>query len=148
MESLPPQDRVILVGHSLGGLPLSLVMERFPSKIAAAVFATADMPAPNLSLATISEEFGKDTDFMDTKYRFDDGSGRPATAVFFGPKFLASKLYQLSPPEDLTLALTLVRWAPIFHEELVLTMEKYGSVPKVFIMTEQDPSMDLQLLMM
>lgn len=56
MESLPPQDRVILVGHSLGGLPLSLVMERFPSKIAAAVFATADMPGLNLSLATISEE--------------------------------------------------------------------------------------------
>ncbi|XP_061998964.1 methyl jasmonate esterase 1-like [Rosa rugosa] len=157
MESLPPHDRVILVGHNLGGLPISLLMERFPRKIAAAVFATASMPGLNISLATISEEInssthgylGRNTDFMDTQYRFDDGSDKPATAVFFGPKFLASSLYQLSPPEDLTLALTLARWAPLFHEKLVVTRKKYGSISKIFIMTEQDRSIkpNLQLLM-
>ncbi|KAK9938995.1 hypothetical protein M0R45_015705 [Rubus argutus] len=149
MASLQPHDRVILVGHSMGGIPISLAMEWFPHKIAAAVFATAAMPGLAISLATISKEFNRDTDFMDTQYGIDEGSDKPATAMFFGPKFLASSMYQLSPLEDLTLALTLVRWTPLFRDELVLTKEKYGSVPRVFIMCDQDRSIkpDLQSLM-
>ncbi|XVE87205.1 hypothetical protein DITRI_Ditri18aG0097400 [Diplodiscus trichospermus] len=40
--SLPPEERVVLAGHSLGGLSLSAAMERFPDKVSVAVFATAD----------------------------------------------------------------------------------------------------------
>ena len=56
MASLPPEEKVILVGHSLGGNCIALAMERFPEKIFAAVFATAFMPGPDLSFATINEE--------------------------------------------------------------------------------------------
>lgn len=56
MESLPAKERVILVGHSLGGVAISLAMERFPQKISAAVFATAAMPGPNISFLTILQE--------------------------------------------------------------------------------------------
>ena len=57
MASLPATaDRVVLVGHSLGGFSISLAMESFPHKISAAVFVTALMPDPNLSFLTISEE--------------------------------------------------------------------------------------------
>ncbi|XP_073103372.1 putative inactive methylesterase 20 [Elaeis guineensis] len=41
LAALPPGERVILVGHSLGGMSVSLAMERFPERIAAAVFLTA-----------------------------------------------------------------------------------------------------------
>ncbi|XP_024635896.1 methylesterase 8 isoform X2 [Medicago truncatula] len=41
MESLPPKEKVILVGHSFGGIPLSVAMEKFPNKISVAVFITA-----------------------------------------------------------------------------------------------------------
>lgn len=45
MESLSgPTEKVVLVGHSLGGLSLALAMEKFPEKIVAAVFLTAFMP--------------------------------------------------------------------------------------------------------
>ncbi|KAK1276526.1 Methylesterase 1 [Acorus gramineus] len=44
LVSLPHDDRVILVGHSFGGLSLALAMERFPNKISLAVFLTAFMP--------------------------------------------------------------------------------------------------------
>ena len=44
LACLPPGERVILVGHSLGGLNIALAMDRFPEKIAAAVFVTALMP--------------------------------------------------------------------------------------------------------
>jgi hypothetical protein len=36
---------------------------------------------------------------MDTKFFFFDGPNKPATARLIGPKFMASKMYQLSPPE-------------------------------------------------
>lgn len=42
--SLAPQEKVILVGHSLGGMNLSVAMEKFPEKISAAVFLTAFLP--------------------------------------------------------------------------------------------------------
>jgi len=41
MESLPSQEKVILVGHSFGGISISLAMERFPHKISVAVFVAA-----------------------------------------------------------------------------------------------------------
>ncbi|CAL5400132.1 unnamed protein product [Camellia sinensis] len=46
MASLPDRDdeKVVLVGHSYGGLGISLAMERFPEKISVGVFITAYMP--------------------------------------------------------------------------------------------------------
>ncbi|KAI3887830.1 hypothetical protein MKX03_015463 [Papaver bracteatum] len=42
--SAKPEEKVILVGHSLGGLVISKAMETFPEKISVAVFVTALMP--------------------------------------------------------------------------------------------------------
>lgn len=44
MSSLPPNEKVILVGHSLGGLSLALAMDEFPHKVSVAVFLSAFMP--------------------------------------------------------------------------------------------------------
>ncbi|XVE87201.1 hypothetical protein DITRI_Ditri18aG0097000 [Diplodiscus trichospermus] len=44
LASLPPGEKVILVGHSLGGLNLALAMDKFPEKISVGVFLTAFMP--------------------------------------------------------------------------------------------------------
>ncbi|KAK4341341.1 hypothetical protein RND71_039842 [Anisodus tanguticus] len=44
MVSLPHDEKVILVGHSHGGLCISLAMEAFHDKISSAVFVTAYMP--------------------------------------------------------------------------------------------------------
>ena len=43
VASLAPGEKVVLVGHSLGGLSLATAMEKFPDKIALAVFLTAFM---------------------------------------------------------------------------------------------------------
>jgi len=56
MTSLPPEERVILVGHSMGGLSNSVAMERFPEKISCAVFAACIMPGPDLSFTAAKEE--------------------------------------------------------------------------------------------
>ncbi|KAJ6288584.1 hypothetical protein OIU76_024549 [Salix suchowensis] len=56
MESLPPEERVVLVGHSMSGICISAAMERFPEKISASVFAAAVMPGPDLSFKAIEEK--------------------------------------------------------------------------------------------
>ncbi|KAL0322000.1 UNVERIFIED_CONTAM: Methylesterase 10 [Sesamum calycinum] len=44
LAALPDDQTVILVGHSYGGIPISLAMENFPGKISVAVFVSAYMP--------------------------------------------------------------------------------------------------------
>ncbi|XP_037423988.1 putative inactive methylesterase 20 [Triticum dicoccoides] len=44
LGSLPPGEKVVLVGHSLGGVSIALACELFPEKVAAAVFVSAFMP--------------------------------------------------------------------------------------------------------
>ncbi|GJM91960.1 hypothetical protein PR202_ga08383 [Eleusine coracana subsp. coracana] len=49
-------ERLVLVGHSLGGLSIALAMERFPRKIAAAVFVAASMPCVGRHMGSTIEE--------------------------------------------------------------------------------------------
>ncbi|KAM1261977.1 hypothetical protein ACFX13_027863 [Malus domestica] len=56
MVSLPPNEKVILVGHSLGGAVISIFMEWFPHKIVAAVYVTAFMYGPTLNFSTTYAE--------------------------------------------------------------------------------------------
>ncbi|KAL5061507.1 hypothetical protein RYX36_023244 [Vicia faba] len=145
MESLPPNEKVILVGHSIGGVSASVAMEKFPHKISVAVFVTAYVLSQNLTYPTIQqEEARRTTNLMDSKFFFFDGPDKPATARLPGPKFLASRLYQLSPPEDLTLALSLVRPDPLYNDvellkkETAVTNDRNGRVPKIFIINKSD----------
>ncbi|KAK6152708.1 hypothetical protein DH2020_012347 [Rehmannia glutinosa] len=152
MEGLPMEERVILVGHSRGGIDISIAMERFPEKIAVAVFVTASMPGPDLDLPTVSKEFeGRLDSPMDNQYTYSQGEDKPPTSYLIGPKFLESELYQLSPPEDLTLATFLIRPSPLFvdfrcpSKETVLTKENYGSVRRVYVVCDEDNLMkDMQ----
>ncbi|XP_021894243.1 salicylic acid-binding protein 2-like isoform X3 [Carica papaya] len=87
--------------------------------------------------------FRRVEDHMDLQYVFDDGKNKPPTSMLFGPNFLSSELYQLSPPEDLLLATTLMRPArsffdPTLSSNVVVTKERFGSVHKVYIICEKD----------
>ncbi|CAN6561378.1 unnamed protein product [Malus baccata var. baccata] len=146
MVSLPPKEKVILVAHSLGGAVISIFMERFPQKIAAAVYVTAFMSGPTLNYSTIFAEVTKRFDFMDSQFRYDNGTNNPATSFLFGPIVLATSFYQLSPPQDSTLGLSLVRFSPLYNYDVIkLTEEKYGSVPRVFIVSDQDHAIVLDV---
>ncbi|XWS33671.1 hypothetical protein CRYUN_Cryun22dG0102700 [Craigia yunnanensis] len=146
MASIPPEEMVVLVGHSKGGFCISAAMERFPEKVAVAVFAAAFMPGPNLNFQTPSQQFKERLDsdkYMDTQFGFHNGMDEPATLLLFGTNFMASKLYQLFPPEDLTLALTLARHVGVYKDEgsikaTAVTKEKYGLVHRVYIVCNKD----------
>ncbi|GJM91961.1 hypothetical protein PR202_ga08384 [Eleusine coracana subsp. coracana] len=49
-------ERLVLVGHSHGGLSLALAMERFPRKITAAVFVAAALPCVGKHMGITTEE--------------------------------------------------------------------------------------------
>ncbi|KAH6791422.1 hypothetical protein C2S51_006428 [Perilla frutescens var. frutescens] len=142
-EALPPEEAAVVVGHSFGGVCISVAMEKFPRKIALAVFVTALMPGPRFALSAIVEEHQKQIDsYMDTKYLFGNGNEQPPTSMLFGPQFMASHFYQLSPPEDLSLASFAARPQPLYRPESEfreeLSEEKYGSVRRVFVVCEED----------
>ncbi|XP_068345316.1 methyl jasmonate esterase 1-like [Pyrus communis] len=146
MVSLPPNEKVILVGHSLGGAVISIFMERFPEKVAVAIFVTAVMYGPTLNFSTAYAEVTKGRQFMDSQYRYDNGTNNPATSLLLGPKDMATLLYQLSPPQDLNLALSLVRFFPLYNYDVIkLTKERYGSVRRVFIVSNQDHAIVLDV---
>ncbi|KAK7286956.1 hypothetical protein RJT34_22333 [Clitoria ternatea] len=148
MDSVPPKEKVILVCHSFGGISVSVAMEKFPEKISVAVFVTASAINENLTAQAAFEEFAEMTtrmgSLMDTHYFFLDGPNKPPTALLLGPKAMTSNFYQLSPPEDLALALSLLRPHPIFNDveallkETTITQQRNGSVPKVYIISKGD----------
>ncbi|KAE8708464.1 hypothetical protein F3Y22_tig00110339pilonHSYRG00104 [Hibiscus syriacus] len=107
-------------------------------------FFTATMPGPTIDVSVLIQKALNDQDSqMDNRYTYDDGAGSHPIAFTFGPMFLCSKTYQLSPPEDCALASMLMRPIRLYMEEdksreLVLYQEKYGSVNRVFIISERD----------
>uniref|UniRef100_A0A0D3EYC7 AB hydrolase-1 domain-containing protein n=1 Tax=Oryza barthii TaxID=65489 RepID=A0A0D3EYC7_9ORYZ len=52
----PAGERLILVGHSFGGLSIALAMERFLDKIAVAVFAASSMPCVGKHMGIVRED--------------------------------------------------------------------------------------------
>nr|CAN67986.1 hypothetical protein VITISV_010770 [Vitis vinifera] len=154
MESLPADERVVLVGHSLGGLAISQAMEKFPEKVSVAVFVTASMPGPTLNISTLNQEsLRRQGPLLDSQFTYDNGPNNPPTTFTFGPLFSSLNVYQLSPTEDLALGTMLMRPLRLFSEEdmsndLMLS-KKYASVKRVFIISEEDKlaKKDFQLWM-
>ncbi|POO02717.1 Methyl esterase [Trema orientale] len=143
--SLAPGEKVVLVGHSLGGLSLAVAMENFPEKIAVAVFLTAFMPDAVNKPSYVLDQYCERAlpgAWLDTEFGSFESPKGPITSMFFGPEFFSSKLYQLSPVEDLELASALARPSSLFIEDLSTAKKfsenAYGSVPRVYVVCDQD----------
>ncbi|KAD7117817.1 hypothetical protein E3N88_05085 [Mikania micrantha] len=59
MTTIPPEEKVVLVGHSLGGMNVSLAMEKFPEKVAVGVFLTAFMPDSDQKFSYVLDKGGR-----------------------------------------------------------------------------------------
>ncbi|CAJ2635488.1 salicylic acid-binding protein 2-like [Trifolium pratense] len=148
MATIPPNEKVILVGHSLGGLNIALAMEQFPEKVAVGVFLTAVAPDIDHNASYVLEKFIESipaAEWLDTE-NFQSGSKK---SMLFGPKFLSNKLYQQSSTEDLELAKTLLRPGSLFIEDLIqqknlFSKQGYGSVPRAFVVCKDDLGIPLK----
>ncbi|ESQ47002.1 hypothetical protein EUTSA_v10027888mg [Eutrema salsugineum] len=139
-------EKVILVAHSMGGIPAALAADIFPRKIAAIVFLTATMRDTRNPPAYAFEKFVPSVpqeELLDTVFSSYGTPDRLVHTVLFGPKFMAKKLYQLSPIQDLELAKLLVRANPALATDNLagtksFTEEGYGSVTRIYIVCGED----------
>nr|CDM82872.1 unnamed protein product [Triticum aestivum] len=133
LAALPTGEKAVLVGHIYGGQSLALAMQAHPDR---AAFASAAMPAAGKPLKFVSEQASSP----------GKCPGWPGAGSAPGPEYMAQRLYQLSPPEDLTLATMLVRPSRQFVDDAamsgegVLTAERYGAVSRVYVLAEEDAS--------
>ncbi|KAG7641810.1 unnamed protein product [Arabidopsis thaliana] len=139
------EDKVILVAHSMGGIPAALASDIFPSKIAAIVFLTAFMPDTRNLPAYVYQKLIRSVPqegWLDTVFGTYGKHECPLEFALFGPKFMAKNLYQLSPVQDLELAKMLVRVNPIITNNLAgtrsFTEEGYGTVTRIYIVCGED----------
>ncbi|XP_066313236.1 probable esterase PIR7A isoform X2 [Miscanthus floridulus] len=151
VAGLAPEEKAVLVGHSFGGLSLALAMEQCPDRAAVVVFVSALMPAAGKPMAFVFEQLSQEEQpadrYMDCKFETSVAGDpqHPVETFRFGPQYLKQRLYQLSPPEDLTLAMAMVRPSQRFRDDTtmngnVLTAERYGAVRRVCVVARDDAS--------
>ncbi|KAK7346501.1 hypothetical protein VNO80_21022 [Phaseolus coccineus] len=141
LATISPNEKVILVGHSLGGLNIALAMEKFPERVEVGVFLTAVVPDIERKPSYVLQKYIESNpapNWSNTKF-LQSGN---KTVVVFDPKFLSTKLYQGSSIQDIELAKTLLRPGSLFIEDLsqqiIFSKEGYGSVPLAFIVCTED----------
>nr|GEU31581.1 salicylic acid-binding protein 2-like [Tanacetum cinerariifolium] len=145
MATIPPEEKVVLVGHSLGGMNIALAMEKFAKKVSVAIFLAAFMPdtakKPSYVIQQLVErtppEFWFDTQFVPYTDETDS-----EVAMLFGPKFLSLNMYQLCSDEDQELGKILLRPGSLFLKDMPNTKEftedRFSSVRRVFVITDED----------
>ncbi|XP_059456446.1 LOW QUALITY PROTEIN: methylesterase 3-like [Corylus avellana] len=145
--SLPPNQKVILVGHSLGGLNLAIAMEKYPEKVAVGVFVTALMPDTTHKPSYVLDQVRHQQQVFGTsKFAFGKNMALPPFKLYFEatPNWHCGNVcYKLRCNlfKDLELAKTLVRPTSWFHEDLSkvknFSNEGYGSVPQVYVVCDE-----------
>lgn len=140
MSALPEGRKVIMVGHSAGGLSLCHSLQNFGDKIEVAIFIAATM----LSSGFCTEEDFKDgapdlSEYGDAYImKFSLGRDKPPTSAAFREDFQRKLLYQLSPIEDSVLASMLLRPAPYLAFRSAKFEGKISEVRRIYIKTTYD----------
>lgn len=143
MSSLPDNEKVILVGHSAGGLSVTQATHKFAKKIRLAVYLAATM----LKLGFWTDQDIQDgvpdlSSFGDVyELGFGLGPDQPPTSAIVKKEFQRKISYQLSPQEDSTLAAMLLRPGPILAISSARFKEENDDIDKVmrvYIKTTHD----------
>ncbi|CAI9762307.1 unnamed protein product [Fraxinus pennsylvanica] len=145
LSSLDDNEKVILVGHSAGGLSLTDAIYKFANKINLAVFLAATM----LKMGYVTDQDIKDgvpdlSDFGEIGDVYDVGFGlgqdHPPTTLLIKKELQRKIIYQLSPREDSTLAAMLLRPGPIqaLTSAQFTEAENGEQVPRIYIKTTHD----------
>ncbi|KAG0627357.1 hypothetical protein M758_2G194500 [Ceratodon purpureus] len=139
-EALPANEKVVLVGHDLGGLSVTYAMEHFHQNVSVSVYLAAMMLPSGfpltLELFELEPEVG-----AHIEYTFGDGVHAMPTALYVLEKMQPQVFYNMSPSEDIVLASLLSKPVPLRMLNgscIDYTEENYGSIPKVYIKTMQD----------
>ncbi|MFS8017037.1 putative alpha/beta hydrolase-1 [Helianthus anomalus] len=145
MATIPPEEKVVLVGHSLGGMNIALAMEKFPEKVSVGVFLSAFMPDNDHNPSYVLDQYNEITPadaWLDTQFLPYNAATGSEISMCLDPEFLSSKLYPLCSVEDRELAKTLIRPSSLFVKDLRnaerFTKGGFGSVRRVYVVCDED----------
>lgn len=123
----------ILVGHSMGGFPITAAAQKAPARIAALVYLCAYLPKPGLSLAEMRRAGPRQP--LAGAFRIDDSS----TTFTFDPAQAPALFYHDCPPEDVALALRRLCPQPIRPQETPLPdTAQAEALPRFYIPCTDD----------
>jgi pimeloyl-ACP methyl ester carboxylesterase len=146
LAKLPQTEKIVLVGHSMGGVSLTRGSEDLPHLIAVAVYVCTFMFRGGESLQREKEMMENNDRIEQMEYNFGNGIGEPPTSGILPRKFHKDLFYSTSSTLDATLASLLLRPFPIMamkNMSLETTDEGYGVVPRVYIKTLKDNALSL-----
>ncbi|KAL2632253.1 hypothetical protein R1flu_016939 [Riccia fluitans] len=143
LQKLDENEKVILVGHNVGGACISYAMEHHPKKIAKAVFVAAAMVINGQNAIDVfAPQPGSEEDMLQKAQSFiyANGNSAPPTALEVEKNLIRDVFYNASPSKDVALATVSIRPVPFapLMEKLSLTSENYGSVRRFYIGTTDD----------
>lgn len=126
--------KVILVGHSLGGMVISSVAEQIPTKIEKLVYLSAYLPASGQSLNSLASI--DTTSILGMNLIFNPDNG----IVDVNQDQLANIFIQDGTPALQTLLQQNYRSEPLFalNTPVTLTAANLGSIDKIYIKTLRD----------
>jgi len=131
------REKVILVGHSLGGIAISDAAEKAPENVAGLVYVTALLlPNGAAAMEYLGEQLPKGITLI------DDGS-----ALVVDPAFARERYYQGCEDADVQNALARLRPQPVrpFYDRLSITKERFGSIPRAFVECLHDKALGIEL---
>uniref|UniRef100_A0A7N0THQ2 AB hydrolase-1 domain-containing protein n=1 Tax=Kalanchoe fedtschenkoi TaxID=63787 RepID=A0A7N0THQ2_KALFE len=134
--------KVILVGHSAGGLSVTRASHVFKDKISLAIYVGATMLRNGFSHPEDIKIGVPDLSKYGDVYNlgFGNGAEHPPTSALVKKEFQRKIIYHMSPHEDSTLAAMLVQPGPL---QAILEAKfdegpAVEAVPRVFIKTLRD----------
>jgi pimeloyl-ACP methyl ester carboxylesterase len=131
--------RVLLLGHSMGGWPISAVGEAIPERIGKLVYIASMLPKDNETIGELAQSlsrFNEPSAFRCMRRSDVDGAHE------FIAELAAQTFYHLCPPDVAKRAVARLRpqadaprSSPL---PLRLSAERWGGIPKTYIVCSQD----------
>jgi len=144
LSKLPRTEKIVLVGHSMGGVSIARGSEDFPHLIAVAVYVCAFMFRGGESMQWENEIVKPNKDIVEQiEFNFGNGIGEPPTSALVPKKLQKDYFYGTTSTLDATLASLLLRPCPMTNLSVDTTDEGYGVVPRVYIKTTKDNALSL-----
>lgn len=123
----------ILVGHSMGGFPITAAAQKAPDRITALIYLCAYLPKPGLSLAEMRRAGPRQP--LAGAFKIDD----TRTTFTFDPALAPALFYHDCPAEDVALALRRLCPQPIRPQETPLPdAARAEALPRFYITCTAD----------
>jgi pimeloyl-ACP methyl ester carboxylesterase len=143
LKLIGASNNIILVGHSMAGMVISIVAEAIPAQISSLVYLCAYLPRNGENLYELSSE---DSDSLVGSYWRQEHPENYSPA-WITPEGIAKVFGADCSPQYQELLLQKHRSEPVppLATPVILTDERYGTVPRFYIETLEDRTVSHQL---